>query len=69
MELRLELKVCEGCGCLWYRIQNQETVYCKECEIRLREFPVPTSQRRRRTSRRKLPFRLEPEACTAGGGQ
>jgi hypothetical protein len=26
MELRVHLKVCEGCGCLWYRAQNQESV-------------------------------------------
>ena len=31
MELRVQIKVCEGCGCLWYRVQTQETVYCREC--------------------------------------
>ena len=28
MELRVQLKICEGCGCLWYRAQTQGSVYC-----------------------------------------
>ena len=32
MELRVHLKVCEGCGCLWYRAQTIGSVYCRECE-------------------------------------
>ena len=67
MELLLELKICEGCGSLWYRIQNQRTVYCKHCELRLRDFPAPTAQRRRRSSRRNPSLDFEPEACLAGG--
>ena len=69
MDLQVQLKICEGCGCLWYRIQNQETVYCRECEVRLKDFPAPTRQRRRRTSRRNSQLRLKPAACTAGGGR
>jgi hypothetical protein len=69
MELTLELKICEGCGCLWFRVRNQETVYCRECEIRLSEFPAPTKQRRRRAPRFNPPLRLRPAASTAGGGQ
>lgn len=69
MELHLELKVCEGCGCLWYRIQTQGTVYCKVCEVRLRDFPTPASQQRRPTSRPRKSFRFHPAACTAGGGE
>jgi hypothetical protein len=69
MELTLELKICEGCGCLWYRVRNQESVYCRECENRLSEFPAPTRQRRRRWPKFKLLFRPLPAASTAGGGQ
>ena len=47
MEMRVQLKVCEGCGCLWYRAQTQGSVYCKECETRLRNFPAPESRKRR----------------------
>lgn len=55
MELRVHLKVCEGCGCLWYRPQSIENVYCKACETKLRDFPSPESRKRRgRPVRRKL---------------
>jgi uncharacterized Zn finger protein (UPF0148 family) len=47
MELRVQLKVCEGCGCLWYRPQTLGTVYCKDCQEKLKEFPSPESRRRR----------------------
>jgi hypothetical protein len=69
MELRVQLKVCEGCGCLWYRTENQETVYCRGCENRLSEFPAPTRQRRRRAPSRKAQFRLDPAEYGTGGGQ
>ncbi len=55
MELRVHLKVCEGCGCLWYRAQTQDSVYCRGCEDRLKEFPSPESRKRRgRPVRRPL---------------
>jgi uncharacterized Zn finger protein (UPF0148 family) len=69
MELRVQLKVCEGCGCLWYRVQNQGTVYCKECEVRLRDFPVTTILRRRRGQERRPLGRLDAAACMPGGAQ
>ena len=47
MEVRVQLKVCEGCGCLWYRTQDLATVYCKQCEVKLRDFPSPESRKRR----------------------
>lgn len=56
MELRVHLKVCEGCGCLWLRAQDQNKVYCCHCESRLREFPSPESRKRRgRPPRMTLP--------------
>lgn len=69
MELRVQLKICEGCGCLWYRIQNQGGVYCRECELRLKDFPAPTSCRRRQAPARKPMLRLRPAASMAGGAQ
>lgn len=69
MELCVQLKVCEGCGCLWYRARTQGSVYCKECEIKLREFPTPESRRRRgRPARKTLP-RLWAVAEVAGGAR
>jgi hypothetical protein len=47
MDLRVQLKICEGCGCLWYRPQTEESVYCKDCATKLREFPSPESRKRR----------------------
>jgi hypothetical protein len=47
MELRVYLKVCEVCGCLWYRTQTETGVYCSSCQLKLREFPTPQSRKRR----------------------
>ena len=70
MELRVHLKVCEGCGNLWYRIQNQRSVYCKECETRLREFPLPESRKRRGPRPATAPmYRMLGVAEAAGGVQ
>lgn len=53
MEVRVFLKVCEGCGSLWYRTQTQGTVYCRECEAKLKDFPDPESRKRRGRPPRK----------------
>jgi hypothetical protein len=47
MELRIHLKVCEGCGCLWYRAQVETRVYCTPCDHRFKEFPAPRKSTRR----------------------
>jgi hypothetical protein len=54
MEVRVQLKVCEGCGCLWYRAQNRGNVYCRDCQTRLEEFPSPQSRKRRGRPSRKV---------------
>ena len=46
MDLRVQLKVCEGCGCLWYRTQNHKGIYCLGCDARLKQFPPPQGRRR-----------------------
>jgi len=69
MEMRVQLKVCEGCGCLWYRAQNQESVYCKSCETKLENFPSPESRKRRGRPGRKQPLRGWAVAEQAGGAQ
>jgi len=66
MELCVQLKVCEGCGCLWFRAQNQEAVYCQGCEERLREFPTPQSRKRR--GRPPNPILSKVWAVAAAGG-
>lgn len=47
---RIQLKICEACGCLWYRAHNQSGVYCAGCAAKLKEFP-PVESRHRRPGR------------------
>lgn len=46
MEVCVQLKICENCGCLWFRALTQESVYCRECEEKLRAFPAPETRKR-----------------------
>jgi len=69
MELRVQLKICEGCGCLWYRAQTVGTVYCGGCEEKLREFPSPESRKRRGRPPRKPLLRAWTFAEVAGGAE
>ena len=43
--LRVEMKICEGCGALWLRGGAGDGVYCSECVVRIAGFP-PTSGKR-----------------------
>src|ERR1700742_1846389 len=36
MYLKVNLKVCEGCGGLWFRTQDRIDVYCSSCAGRLK---------------------------------
>jgi len=70
MEFCVQLKVCEGCGCLWFRCQSKEDVYCRHCVTRLRDFPSPQS--RKRPGRRPRPAavaRIWAVAEASGGRQ
>jgi hypothetical protein len=58
MYLRVFLKVCEGCGSLWYRTQGCSGVYCAQCTRRLKDFPKPTAVRRGRRPRHPQPMVL-----------
>ena len=69
MELRVHLKICEGCGCLWYRTQTQGSVYCHRCETRLKEFPPPESRARRGRKKHKVLGRVWAVAALAGGAR
>ena len=40
--LRMDLKVCEGCGALWLRVYGTDGVYCRGCVKKLAEFPAGT---------------------------
>jgi uncharacterized Zn finger protein (UPF0148 family) len=67
MESRVQLKICEGCGSLFFRAQNKGNIYCRVCEVKLREFPTPESRKRRgRPSSKTLP-KVWGVAAAAGG--
>ena len=69
MEMCVQLKVCEGCGGLWFRTQTQMDVYCKECATKLREFPTPESRKRRGRPPRRTIGTLWAVAEFAGGAE
>ena len=69
MEVCVHIKVCEGCGCLWYRALHQGTVYCSKCETKLESFPNPETRKRRGRPRRKRLLDIWAVAAVAGGAQ
>jgi hypothetical protein len=42
--LRLDLKICEGCGALWLRAGARDGVYCRACSHYLVDFPAPRAK-------------------------
>jgi hypothetical protein len=69
MDLCVQLKICEGCGCLWYRAQALGSVYCQECELKLKDFPSPETRRLRGRPSRKPIGRMWAAAAANGGVQ
>lgn len=63
-ELRMELKVCEGCGVLWLRSGQAETIYCRGCAAKLAEFPAALGLRKARGPRRR---RVDTAVVRASG--
>jgi hypothetical protein len=47
--LRVYLKICEGCGSLWLRTGEGAGVYCRGCSVRLADFPAPHAGKCRNT--------------------
>ena len=69
MDLRVHLKICEGCGCLWYRSQFETKVYCTACEEQLKDFPTPQSRKRRGRPRKiSLPTVFAVDISGFAGG-
>lgn len=69
MEMRVQLKVCEGCGCLWYRAQTLGGVYCLRCETKLKDFPSSESRKQRGRPGRKALTKVWAVAEAIGGAQ
>ncbi len=59
-DLRVELKVCEGCGALWLRAGNSSDVYCRRCVGIVADLPV--------RKRLRTPKPLIPTASACAGG-
>jgi hypothetical protein len=57
--LRVQLKVCEGCGGLWFRTQNVEEKYGRCCAGKLAQHAMARLEQRR--------TRPHARAVTAGG--
>lgn len=60
--LRVHLKVCEGCGSLWFR-SNDVEVYCGACTDKLRDFPSPRTRTRPGGRRKRGSLVTAAEAC------
>ena len=63
-DLRMNVKVCEGCGALWLRMNAVSGVYCRVCAGRLAEFPAP--RKRHGGGRRRL---VRVAGCSAGSAE
>lgn len=44
--IQLELKYCERCGGLWFRMQGSPEVYCANCAIAMADVALPIKSRR-----------------------
>jgi len=67
MEMCVQLKICEGCGSLFYRAQTEGNIYCRSCDIKLKDFPSPETRKRRGRPVRKTLRKLWAVAEAAGG--
>lgn len=67
--LRVDLKVCEGCGGLWLRTENTAGVYCRHCKTLLADFPEPRKKRKTGPRRKSTHDKAHVAAGTAGGAR
>jgi hypothetical protein len=61
--LRVYLKVCEGCGGLWFRTQDRIDVYCPSCAEKLQGFPKMVRKKRGRPCKHSA----RPASAIGGG--
>lgn len=66
--LRLDLKICEGCGALWLRTGIEAGVYCRLCSARLLQFP-PSKGRHPGGRPRRGARPVGPARCRQGGAR
>lgn len=68
-ELRMDLKVCEGCGTLWLRAGLGEGVYCRGCARTLAEFPAAKGSKAMSITRIRRAARGLAAANPSGGAR
>lgn len=61
--LRVNLKVCEGCGSLWFRPQDGMDIYCTSCTAKLMHFPKMVKRRAGRPCKRTTHTTTQPAAA------
>jgi DNA-directed RNA polymerase subunit RPC12/RpoP len=42
---QVELKYCERCGGLWFRLKESTEIYCPGCAPKMEELPKPRPKR------------------------
>jgi hypothetical protein len=52
--LKVQLKVCEGCGGLWFRTQDKLDIYCSSCASKLNGYPRMVKRRPGRPCKAKV---------------
>lgn len=65
--LCVQLKVCEGCGGLWFRTQSED-VYGRCCSDKLARHAKASLEQRRAHRRKRHPVALN-RAVLAGGAE
>jgi hypothetical protein len=65
--LRVQLKVCEGCGGLWYRTQS-ESVYGRCCAGKVAQHAKAKPERRRGREASRHPMAMS-QAVVMGGAK
>jgi hypothetical protein len=63
--LRVQLKVCEGCGGLWFRTQSED-VYGRCCAGKLAQHAKARPERRGRPKRHRMAM---SQAVVMGGAE
>jgi hypothetical protein len=58
--LQVFLKICEGCGSLWFRAHDSVEIYCPACAPRMHSL-LPG-----RPSGRHVPHRRRKPRCNGG---
>ena len=65
-EVTFDIKICEACGRLYLRTENESGIYCAKCAAMLCDFPTPESRKLR--GRKSKQPRIYAHSCNLGAG-